>query len=64
MEFNLIVYLIGVVLSMILGLRSVGVFNHQVNYGACDIVLVVFSSLIFHWLTAMVYYFGYEIRTS
>lgn len=59
MEFNLIVYLIGVMLSIVLGLRAIGVFGNDIKYKAGDVIFVIIASLIFQWFGAMVYFIGY-----
>lgn len=52
------IYLIGVVLSIVLGLRAIGVFGDKVRYSYFDIIHVVVVS-VFSWLGAMVFFHGY-----
>lgn len=62
MEFNWIVYLIGVLVSIVLGLRGIGVFgifSNETKYKIKDILFVIIVSVIAHWFTAYVFYFGY-----
>lgn len=59
MEFNLVVYLIGVMLSIILGLRGIGVFGNDVKFKLKDVVFVLLASLLGHWFAAMIFFFGY-----
>ena len=59
MKFNLVVYLIGVMASMALGLRGIGVFSNNIKFKAKDILFVLMVSILGHWFAAMVFYFGY-----
>jgi hypothetical protein len=59
MEFNLVMYLIGVLLSIAFGLRGIGMFDDNIKYGIKDVVFVLITSLIFHWLGALVFGCGY-----
>jgi len=54
----MVIYLIGVILSIIFGLRAIGVFNNNVKYYYYDIIHVVVISL-FSWFGAMVFFHGY-----
>jgi hypothetical protein len=60
MEFNLVVYLVGVLLSLAFGLRGIGVFSNDIRYKANDVILVIIASLIFHWFGALVFAWGYD----
>jgi hypothetical protein len=59
MELNLIMYLIGVIVSIALGLHGIGMFNRHIKFSVMDVVLVLIVSVVFHWLGAMIFFFGY-----
>lgn len=59
MEFSWIVYFIGVIASIMLGLRGIGCFTDNVKYRIGDIAFVLITSFVFSWFGATVFYFGY-----
>jgi len=59
---NLIIYFIGVLVSIIFGLRGIGVFglyHDGVKYSISDIFFVILGSILGSWFTAILFVWGY-----